>query len=233
MSGSGFVALASPFDRVKFQCDAYWSHIRFTYTGTPDDLLAAGAIEAGMASPAPNKRRRIDSFGDKFWRDRSGYGARVRVIRLITTVERALALPGVTSDSIPKELTWLIANPDRIHVEEDDWRICCLGAHGVLEAAGFQRSFARLDSKNTRMGDPPWPSPAMNGFWVITVEKLNSDATTNREALSCATQLATSFRIGRPVSPLRLVYQNPGVASSEPSARPALRLILTDRNQEG
>ena len=179
-----FNALATPFDRVRFCCDAYWSYVRITYIGFPSDLLAREAIEPGMEHPAlPKKRPRRDAHGDRFVRDRLPNG-RVRIMRFITSVERALALPGVSREGIRDDVLWLQSNPGRIYIDQNDWRIYCLGSRALLEQAGLAACFS-----SERQRGIPYVSPVMGGFFAITVQKRNSDPMTDPTILSAAERL--------------------------------------------
>ena len=191
-----FNPLGVPFDRVRFCCEGSWSYVRITYTGASADLLASGAIEPGMESPAPPKMRpRRDVHGDRFARNLQPFG-RLRIMRFITSVERALALPGVCREDIRDDVLWLQANPGRIYVDEDDWRIYCLGSRALLEQAGFASCFSSSGWQRAH--------PVMGGFFAVTVERHNSDPKTDPIILSAAEQL-----VKRPLRPcLRLAVDN-------------------------
>jgi hypothetical protein len=205
MTMTKFSPLAAPFDQVRFSCCGNGSHLRLTYAGIAADLLACGAIEPGMESPAPNKRERRDSHGDRFFRDSQPHG-RLRMIRLITSIEHALALPGVSREDIWQDAIWLQDNPGRLRVVEDEWRIYCLGSRVMLEQAGLAAAFSSDWCRGV-----PRAHPIMGGFFAVTVEKHNSDPTTDPTTLSVAEQL-----VKRPMRAcLRLVVDNTGSRGQE------------------
>ena len=97
---AGYVTrLPAPWSDAKARVHPCLLHICVEYTGLPDTLIAAGAIEPEMALTVGRLgRRRVDSHGFSFGLHRRKGRVSIRVMRYIEDIGIARSLPGVRPD---------------------------------------------------------------------------------------------------------------------------------------
>lgn len=117
------------------------------YRGSPDDLLAAGAVEPCMTIAGKPGPKRVDSAGDRFYRKRRG--AKLEVSRNISDPTRARILPGVPKTLSHPVIDWLKKHRREVYVQrrqttcgEGEWVTYC-GTPQALRAAGHHQTRIR------------------------------------------------------------------------------------------
>jgi hypothetical protein len=135
----GWRLLPPPHETVSVA--VYWDadSISVDYCGQPEALIASGAIEPVMAAPGRPGRRRRDSFGDRFYRDRFKDGS-LKIQRLITSTQRARSLPGVPPGAGDETINWLNCNAGELHFQTEDGMDAIVGKPDDLVRRGYARS---------------------------------------------------------------------------------------------
>jgi hypothetical protein len=168
--------LPAPRQSVTVECEVTDSRIRFEYTGTADELLAAGAIEPGMTDPGKGGVSRRDSFGEPFRRKKHKDG-RYSILRNVSDTERARQMPGAPEDLSTELLRELHAQPGEVIEEKDHGRSVriyagtrdALIAKGVVTAEDFAgaKFEAPFYQQFFREGPIRWLTRLRDGFYRV------------------------------------------------------------------
>lgn len=168
MDKGEFISLPPPHESVRVQSRDFEWTMHLVYTGTPEALLAAGAIEPHMLAGARTCGRGKDSRGNGYQRKLAGRSGRIEVIRNVESFEALKTFPGYQEVWLPESIRWLAQNPGKLHVNTQisRWRLMtsffdtegceeivgtkeALIAHGLVAEEDFGRGrWARIDSED-------------------------------------------------------------------------------------